>query len=54
MIALWQLAHNTIRPNSALGYKHPAPKPIIEEQSIQEQLLLGFLAKILRIIQCVL
>ena len=32
VIEQWRIEYNTIRPHSALGYKTPAPKTVIEQQ----------------------
>jgi putative transposase len=30
LIEQWRIEYNTVRPHSALGYRHPAPKAVIE------------------------
>lgn len=30
LIEQWRIVYNTVRPHSALGYRPPAPKPVIE------------------------
>lgn len=40
LIEQWRIEYNTIRPHSALGYKPPAPKAIIEQQPLFQPLAL--------------
>jgi putative transposase len=42
LIEQWRTEYNTMRPHSALGYKPPAPKTVIEKQ-VQPQPLSLFL-----------
>ena len=32
LLEQWRIEYNTIRPHSALGYKPPAPKTVIEQK----------------------
>lgn len=37
LLEQWRIYYNTVRPHSSLGYRPPAPKTVIEVQSIQER-----------------
>lgn len=43
LIEQWRTEYNTVRPHSALGYKPPAPKAVIEKSTLQPQPLSLFL-----------
>ncbi len=34
LIEQWRIEYNTIRPHSALGYKPPVPKTVIEKEPL--------------------
>jgi hypothetical protein len=37
LIAYWRVFYNTVRPRSSLGYKPPAPEPVLPNQEITMQ-----------------